>query len=219
MLKVENLSYKYKNSDPEALKNLNAHFEAGKINAILGPSGSGKTALLSILAGLEVPTQGTIYIEGDNLANLDLNLYRRERVAMVLQAFHLFPLLTALENACYPMEQRGIEKSAANRKAAELLDGLGITEDKHKHYPADLSSGEQQRVAIARALSTGARVILADEPTGSLDEPNGDAVMAILRHLAHRQNYCIIVVTHNPNIARASDVVYRLSGGAIRKSM
>ena len=110
MLKIENLSYKYKNSDRDVLKQLDVHFEAGKLNAILGPSGSGKTTLLSIMAGLDVPTEGDVYIDGDNLAMMDLNLYRRERIAMVFQAFHLFPLLSALENVCFPMEQAGIDK-------------------------------------------------------------------------------------------------------------
>jgi len=218
MLKIEDLCYKYKNSDRDVLKKLNVHFEAGKLNAILGPSGSGKTTLLSIMAGLDVPTEGTVTIGGDDLAQLDLNRYRRERIAMVFQAFHLFPLLTALENVCYPMEQSGIEKTAARRKAKELLESVGIGEDKHKRYPANLSGGEQQRVAIARSLSTGARVILADEPTGNLDVANGDAVIAILRHLAHEQGYCVIVVTHSLDIAEVSDVVYRMSDGAIRQA-
>jgi len=217
MLKIENLYYKYKNSDRDVLQKLNVHFEAGKLNAILGPSGSGKTTLLSIMAGLDVPTEGDVFIDDDNLAMMDLNTYRRERIAMVFQAFHLFPLLTALENVCYPMEQVGIEKHTARRKAAELLEGVGISEDKHKRFPANLSGGEQQRVAIARALSTGAKVILADEPTGNLDVANGEAVIAILRHLAHEQGYCVIVVTHSLDIAETADVVYRMSDGMIRQ--
>jgi len=217
MLAIENLCYRYKNSDRDVLKQLNVNFEAGKLNAILGPSGSGKTTLLSIMAGLDVPTDGTVTINGEDLAFMDLNLYRRERIAMIFQAFHLFPLLTAIENVCYPMEQAGIEKAAAKRKAAELLESVGISEEKHKRYPSNLSGGEQQRVAIARSLATGARVILADEPTGNLDVANGDAVIAILRHLAHDQGYCVIVVTHNLDIAEVSDVVYRMSDGVIRQ--
>ena len=219
MLKIEDLTYRYKNSDRDVLKRINVNFEAGKLNAILGPSGSGKTTLLSIMAGLDVPTEGSVSIDGDYLVMMDLNRYRRERIAMIFQAFHLFPLLTALENVCYPMEQSGIEKQAAQRKAKELLESVGISEDKHKRYPSNLSGGEQQRVAIARALSTGARVILADEPTGNLDVANGEAVIAILRHLAHKQGYCVIVVTHNLEIAEVSDVVYRMSDGVIRQTV
>jgi len=199
------------------LKSLNVEFEVGKLNAILGPSGSGKTTLLSIMAGLDRPTSGTVLIDDDNLASLDLNSYRRERISIVFQAFQLFPLLTALENVAYPMEVKGADKKETAKHAAKLLEDVGITSDKHNRYPSNLSGGEQQRVAIARALSTGAKVILADEPTGNLDVANGALVMDILKSLAHDQNYCVIVVTHNLEIAEASDVVFRMSDGAIRK--
>ena len=218
MLKIENLVYRYKNSDRDVLKQLNVDFEAGKLNAILGPSGSGKTTLLSIMAGLDRPTAGSVSVGGDDLATMDLDQYRRERIAMVFQAFHLFPLLTAMENVCYPMEATGMDKKEAQERAKTLLNSVGIYEDKHKRFPANLSGGEQQRVAIARALSTGAKVILADEPTGNLDVANGEAVIEILRNLAHDQNYCVIVVTHNLDIAEVSDVVYRMSDGIIRQA-
>jgi len=218
MLKIEDLVYRYKNSDRDVLKGLNVEFEAGKLSAILGPSGSGKTTLLSIMAGLDRPTSGMISIDGDDLAGMDLDKYRRERIAMVFQAFHLFPLLTAIENVCYTMEANGIDKKEATKRAKVLLDSVGIFGDEHKRYPSNLSGGQQQRVAIARALSTGAKVILADEPTGNLDAANGEAVIEILRNLAHEQGYCIIVVTHNLDIAEVSDVVYRMSDGAIRQA-
>ena len=218
MLKIENLVYRYKNTERDVLKNLNVEFEAGKLNAILGPSGSGKTTLLSIMAGLDRPTSGSISIDGDDLATMDLDMYRRERISMIFQAFHLFPLLTAIENVMYPMQANGVEKAEAEERAAKLLDSVGITGDKHKRYPSNLSGGEQQRVAIARALSTGAKVLLADEPTGNLDVANGEAVVEILRHLAHNQDYCVIVVTHNLEIAEVSDVVYRMSDGMIKET-
>ncbi|MCL2753782.1 MAG: ABC transporter ATP-binding protein, partial [Defluviitaleaceae bacterium] len=218
MLKIENLVYRYKNTERDVLKNLNVEFEAGKLNAILGPSGSGKTTMLSIMAGLDRPTSGTISIGGDDLATMDLDMYRRERISMIFQAFHLFPLLTAIENVMYPMQANGVDKAEAEERAAKLLDSVGITGDKHKRYPSNLSGGEQQRVAIARALSTGAKVLLADEPTGNLDVANGDAVVEILRHLAHNQGYCVIVVTHNLEIAEVSDVVYRMSDGVIKET-
>ncbi|MCL2168676.1 MAG: ABC transporter ATP-binding protein [Defluviitaleaceae bacterium] len=217
MLKIENLVYRYKNSDRDVLKGLNVEFEAGKLNAILGPSGSGKTTLLSIMAGLDRPTSGVVSVDNDSLSDMDLDKYRRERIAMVFQAFHLFPLLTAAENVCYPMEANGVDKKEAHARATSLLDSVGIVGDEHKRYPSNLSGGQQQRVAIARALSTGAKVILADEPTGNLDVANGEAVIEILRHLAHDQGYCVIVVTHNLDIAEVSDVVYRMSDGIIRE--
>jgi putative ABC transport system ATP-binding protein len=219
MLTIENVSYRYKNGDRHVLKGVTAEFEAGKFNAIVGPSGSGKTTLLSIMAGLDTPMQGNVYIEGKDLKSLDLNQYRRELISMIFQQFHLFPLLTAIENTCYPLEENGVARKTAQARAAELLKSVGISEEKHKRYPANLSGGEQQRVAIARSLSTGAKVILADEPTGNLDVANGEAVVSILKHLAHEQGYAVIVVTHNLEIAEASDVVYKMSDGVMTKAV
>jgi len=213
MLNLENVSYSYKNSDRDVLKGISAGFEQGRLQAIVGPSGSGKTTLLSIMAGLDRPKAGVVTIDGDDLAEMDMDQYRRERISMIFQAFQLFPLLTAVENVCYPMELNGIERKKATARAKELLESVGIDEEKHKRYPANLSGGEQQRVAIARSLSSGARVILADEPTGNLDKENGEAVIGILNKLAHEDGYCVIVVTHNLEIAEACDVVFRMSDG------
>ena len=215
MLKIDNIGYRYKNGDREVLKGVSAQFEGGKLHAIVGPSGCGKTTLLSIMAGLDTPKTGAVTVDGDDLSTLDLDQYRRERVSMIFQAFQLFPLLTAMENVCYPMEMNGVAKKDAIVEAAELLSSVGIGEEKHRRYPANLSGGEQQRVAIARSLSSGARILLADEPTGSLDVENGEAVIGILRSLAHEKGYCAIVVTHNMDVADASDVVFRMSDGAI----
>jgi putative ABC transport system ATP-binding protein len=216
MLKLENISYRYKNSDRDVLKDISVSFENGKTHAVAGPSGSGKTTLLSIMAGLDKPTQGDVFIDGEKLSAMDLNQYRRERVSMIFQAFQLFPLLTAIENVCQPMEMNNVSRKNAAEKAKSLLESVGIDASKHKRYPANLSGGEQQRVAIARSLASGARVLLADEPTGNLDKENGDAVMAILRKLAHEEGYCVIVVTHNTEIAEASDAIYRMSDGVLK---
>jgi putative ABC transport system ATP-binding protein len=217
MLRLENINYRYKNSGCDVLKNVSCNFEGGKIYAVVGPSGSGKTTLLSIMAGLDRPTQGNVFIDGENLADMDLDQYRRERISMIFQAFQLFPLLTAIENVCFPMEQNGIVKNDAISKAKVYLESVGIDETKQKRYPANLSGGEQQRVAVARALSSGARVIMADEPTGNLDKENGEAVIDILSKLAHKDGYCVIVVTHNQEIAEASDVMFRMSDGVISR--
>lgn len=215
MLKLENICYRYKTGTVDVLKSVNAHFKAGKFHSIMGPSGVGKTTLLSIMAGLDRPTKGTVYIGGEDYTAIDLNRYRREQISMVFQSFHLFPLLTALENTSYLLEARGVKRKEAEARARELLQIVGIDESKHKRYPANLSGGEQQRVAIARSLSTGARVILADEPTGNLDTANGDAIVSLLQNLAHQEFYCVIVVTHNPEIAAISDVVFRMSDGMV----
>jgi len=216
-LRLENVRYRYKNARIDALKDISASFTSGGLFSIVGPSGSGKTTLLSILAGLDTPIAGGVTVNGQNIFNYDLDYYRREQVSMIFQAFHLFPLLTAVENVCYPMIMNGQSKKESTIKAATLLESVGINAEKHKRYPANLSGGEQQRVAIARALSTNARILLADEPTGNLDTANGNAVIDILRKLAHENNYCVIIVTHNLEIADASDVVYRMSDGMIMK--
>jgi len=215
MLTLENITYRYKNSPRDALNNVSALFEAGKFSSIVGPSGSGKTTMLSIMAGLDRPTSGIISIDGDDLSKLDLFEYRRKRISMVFQAFQLFPLLKAIENVCYPMEMNKIPKSTAKAKAIQLLNSVGIDESKHGRYPSNLSGGEQQRVAIARALSTDAKVILADEPTGNLDKANGEGVISILKKLAHEDGYCVIVVTHNQEIADGGDVIYRMLDGVL----
>ncbi len=214
-LRLENIGYRYPNGDRKTLDRVSCTFEAGKLSAVIGPSGSGKTTLLSIMAGLDMPTEGTVWIDGSDLATLDLDRYRRERVSMIFQAFQLFPLLTALENVSYPMEMSGVAVQEARKRATALLTAVGIEGKKTKRYPAHLSGGEQQRVAVARALSTGARVLLADEPTGNLDTENGARVMEILHKLAHEDGYCVIVVTHDPAIAAGADHVFRLSDGVL----
>ena len=214
-LKLENVSYQYKHGDRKVVSEVTCLFEGGKLNSVLGSSGSGKTTLLSLMAGLDQPTQGQIYIDGESLADLDLDQYRRERVSMIFQAFQLFPLLTALENVCFPMQLNGISKDEIPEKAKSLLSSVGITDEKIKRYPANLSGGEQQRVAIARTLATGAHVLLADEPTGNLDKDNGDKLIEILGQLAHEQGYCVIIVTHDPSIAERSDKVWRMSDGML----
>lgn len=214
-LKLENVSYQYKYGDRKVVNDVTCLFEGGRLNAVVGPSGSGKTTLLSLMAGLDQPTQGQIYIDDESLAGLDLDQYRRERVSMIFQAFQLFPLLTALENVCFPMQLNGVPKDEIKEKGKSLLSSVGITEEKFKRYPANLSGGEQQRVAIARTLATGAQVLLADEPTGNLDKDNGDKLIEILGQLAHEQGYCVIIVTHDPSIAERSDKVWSMSDGAL----
>ena len=216
-LKLENIFYRYKGANKDVLKDVNCRFEGGKVNAIVGPSGSGKTTLLSIMAGLDEPTQGNISIDDKDLKDLDLDEYRRDSVSMIFQAFQLFPLLTALENVSFPMEYKGITKEEARAKGKEVLDSLGVDGDKQSRYPSNLSGGEQQRVAIGRTLATGAKVILADEPTGNLDDKNSDKIIDILKELAHEQDFCVIIVTHDMEIAEMSDHVWRIKDGTIEQ--
>ncbi len=212
-LVIENVSYRYKNADRLALNNVTCAFKPGQVTAVVGPSGSGKTTLLSIMAGLDRPEKGQVLLNGTDLAGMDLDAYRRQDVSVIFQAFQLFPLLTVMENVCYPMELNEVALKDAKERAKTLLASVGIQEEKLRRFPANLSGGEQQRVAIARSLATGAGILLADEPTGNLDGENSRNVVEILTRLAHEEGYCVIIVTHDPAIAEASDVVYRMADG------
>ena len=214
-LVIENVSYRYKNADRLALNNVSCAFKPGQVTAVVGPSGSGKTTLLSIMAGLDRPERGQVLLNGNDLAGMDLDAYRRQDVSVIFQAFQLFPLLTVMENVCYPMELNEVALKDAKERAKTLLASVGIQEEKLRRFPANLSGGEQQRVAIARSLATGAGILLADEPTGNLDGENSRNVVEILTRLAHEEGYCVIIVTHDPAIAEASDVVYRMADGVL----
>ena len=214
-LTLENVSYTYPGGASPVVKNASYAFESGKLYAVVGPSGSGKSTLLSMLAGLDAPGEGDVVLGEDNLKSLDLDKYRREGVSIIFQAFCLLPLLTVRENVTLPMEMQGIPEAEARQKAAEALVKVGIEESKHKRFPSALSGGEQQRVAIARSLCSGAPVLLADEPTGNLDGENTRIVMDILRRLAHEEGRCVIVVTHDPEVAEAADLVLRMKDGVL----
>jgi len=215
-LTLSNTTYTYRGSKKPAVNDVNCEFAQSRLYAVMGPSGSGKSTLLSMLAGLDLPTRGDVIFGGKSLAKMDLDRYRREDIAMIFQAFHLFPLLTVLENVCYPMELCGVLPADAKSRASELLESVGITKEQTRRFPSRLSGGEQQRVAIARSLAAGAKVILADEPTGNLDTANTENVMKILKMLAHNEDYCIIIVTHDIDVAESADVVFRMKDGALR---
>ena len=214
-LTLDDVSYSYRNAGTKAVKDVTCIFEPGVLYAIMGPSGSGKSTLLSMLAGLDLPTEGEIRYGGDSLKDMDLDRYRREDVSMIFQAFQLFPLLTVTENVCFPMELAGINKNDAKPKAEVYLARVGITPEKYRRFPSNLSGGEQQRVAIARSLASGAQTILADEPTGNLDVENSDNIMEILCGLAHDDGYCVIVVTHDMDVADKADVIYKMRDGVM----
>ena len=214
-LTMEHISYRYKKADKNVLKDVNCHFSSGEMAAVIGPSGSGKTTFLSILAGLDMPTSGTILKDGQDVLGMDRDLWRRREVAVIFQSFQLFPRLTVLENVMFPLELNGTPKKEAAKQARANLELVGLAEEKFKRYPANLSGGEQQRVAIARSLSSGARILLADEPTGNLDGENTKNIISIFMRLAHELGYCIIVVTHDPDVAAVSDVVWKMTDGEL----
>ena len=214
ILELKDVRYSY-SPEKVVLRGVNCVFECGTLYALVGKSGAGKSTLLSLMAGLDRPTEGSLQLNGSDYRSLNLDRCRRQEIAMIFQAFQLFPLLTVLENVCFPMEANGVKQKEAKAKAKELLTSVGISEEQHQRYPANLSGGEQQRVAIARALSSGAGIILADEPTGNLDTANGNQVMEILLRLAHEEGRCVIVVTHDMDIAAQADEVWRMKDGAL----
>lgn len=216
-LTLHRVSYRYPRAARDALQGVECRFRAGEVAAVVGPSGSGKTTLLSIMAGLDRPSGGEVLVDGKKLSEMDLDAYRRQYVSVIFQAFHLFPLLTVLENACFPLELLGAGEKDAREQARRNLELVGIAEEKHRRYPSQLSGGEQQRVAIARALSSGAGILLADEPTGNLDGENSRNIVDILTRLAHEGGYCVVIVTHDPAVAEAADAVYTVADGELSR--
>lgn len=217
IIELRDVSYSYesKYQQVEAVKNVTCNFERKKAYAIVGKSGSGKSTLLSLLAGLDVPTSGEVLFEGRPTSTMDLAKYRRESAPMIYQSFRLFPLLTVSENVTYPMELRGFKGKKARERARVLIEYVALQETMLNRFPSMLSGGEQQRVAIARALSMNSNLLLADEPTGNLDEENSNNIVDILIRLAHKHNYCVIIATHDLAILPKVDVIYRMNSGEL----
>ena len=217
VLTANEVIYEYRNSyqTVRAVNGVSCEFHQGQVYAIVGSSGSGKTTFLSLLAGLDVPTSGSIELDGRSTAEIDRDEYRLNHVSVIYQNFNLFQHLTVLENAAYPLYVRKRPAKEADALAREKLGQVGLTEDQFKRLPNMLSGGEQQRVAIARALASGSEIILADEPTGNLDSTNSGNIVEILRQLAHENDRCVIIVTHDPAVAEAADVVLRMKDGVL----
>ncbi len=219
IIEVKDVKYRYENKyqTVNALNGVNCSFEEGSLYALVGKSGSGKSTLLSLMAGLMLPSEGEILFNGKPTSTLNLNRYRRENAAVIYQSFRLLPLLTVTENVTYPMELRGFKGKKAREKAAELIQKVGLPENVLNRFPNMLSGGEQQRVAIARAMSMETRLMLADEPTGNLDTENSRRIIELLLKLAHEEGYCVVVVTHDPEISARADVTYRIRDGVLYK--
>ena len=216
-LTATDVIYEYRNAyqTVRAVDGVSCEFKLGLVYAIVGSSGSGKTTFLSLLAGLDVPTSGTIALDGQSTAELDWDEYRLNHVSVIYQNFNLFQHLTVLENAAYPLYVRKVGGKEADAVAREKLLQVGLKEDQFKRLPNMLSGGEQQRVAIARALASGSEIILADEPTGNLDSTNSRNIVEILHRLAHENDRCVIIVTHDPAVAEAADVVLKMKDGRL----
>jgi putative ABC transport system ATP-binding protein len=218
-LRFHDLTKSYYEGDQRhvVLQNAHAEFRAGEITAILGKSGSGKSTLLNLISGIDAPDSGQIWVDGRDLTALperERTLFRRARIGFVFQFFNLIPTLTVGENVILPLELNRVPAQAAKQKARELLEAVGLLE-RWDSFPEKLSGGEQQRVALARALVHDPLLILADEPTGNLDEETGTQMMDLLARLTREQNGTLLIVTHNPEAASYADRILRLSHGQL----
>lgn len=205
----------------EALRGVNLKVSKGEFVAIMGPSGSGKSTLLNMIGCLDKPTKGKVIIDGVDVSKLtgdELAKIRSEKIGFIFQLFNLSPNLTALENVYLAMLFRGIRRGEGMKRAKELLRIVGM-EKRMDHYPNQLSGGEMQRVAIARALANNPSIILADEPTGNLDSKSGKEVMEVLRRLNGEFRTTLIVVTHDPEVARFAGKIYIIKDGRIEKEV
>jgi putative ABC transport system ATP-binding protein len=203
------------------LRGINLQVRKGEFLSIMGPSGSGKSTLMGLMAGLDSATAGSIRLAGKEIVGLNedgLAKLRARHVGIVFQSFHLIPTLTAIENVALPLELAGQGRKAAARAEQVLKDvGLG---HRLKHYPAQMSGGEQQRVAIARAFAPKPEIIFADEPTGNLDSTNGKAVMQLMLEQCHHEGATLVMVTHDPNLGSLADrTIYLQDGVLVREEV
>ena len=209
-LELQNVGYSYIGKEL-VLRHVNYRFEGGRIYAITGRSGAGKTTLLSLLSQLTKPTEGKILYNGLDVSEVDQYLYRSQYAGVIFQSFNLLMHLTAVENVMLSMDIAGVKKENNRAYAMELLEKVGLSKEESQRRILKLSGGQQQRVAIARAVSYDPSILLADEPTGNLDEDTQDEIMEIFKGLAYEEQKCIILVTHSPVVASLADEVYALT--------
>lgn len=208
ILQAINLSYTYKTKkDRQVLKQVSADFEEGRFYAVVGSSGSGKTTFLSLLAGLDSPGKGIVKYMGKDIQKKGLNAHRKHNISLVFQNYNLIDYLTTEENV----------KMGGSKNPRSLLDKVSIPREDWKRNVLQLSGGQQQRVAIARALASEAKVLLADEPTGNLDEDTAQEIIELLKKTAHKHGKCVIVVTHSKALANEADEILEISHGMLHK--
>lgn len=205
IMELNNIEYAYENKR-KVLKGVSLSVEEGKMYAILGQSGCGKTTLLSLMGGLDSPTRGQIFYDGQDIEKMGLSAHRKNNVAFIFQSYNLIDYLTPKENVAL----------TSKLPPLPILERVGLTDEESKRNVLKLSGGQQQRVAIARALASDAKVILADEPTGNLDEDTAADITAILKECAHQMNKCVVIVTHSNELAKQADVVFGLKRGQLQ---
>lgn len=216
LIEVKNLSFSY-DQYKYVLQNINMSFQKGKIYGIFGRSGAGKSTLLSLISGLELPKEETVFYKGKDLSKMDRNHYRCHDIGIIFQSYNLLPHLTGLENVILSMDINGMKKSNQEKKeiALTLLKKVGIDAVKANRPVLKLSGGEQQRVSIARALAKEPEIMFCDEPTGALDEKTGKVVLETLIEANEKFNTTMLIITHNPGIAAIGDRVIRMNSGCI----
>ena len=212
ILSLKDVKYRYRDADKDdyVLNGINYDFEKGKVYAIKGKSGSGKTTLLSLISGLEKKYEGSITYKDKDLSKMNLDNYRSRDVGIVFQSYNLLPHLTALENIILSMDISKVKVDDKKKLAKDLMKQVGLPENMANRRILKLSGGEQQRIAIARSLSYNPEIILADEPTGNLDKETENDILKIFNDLAHKDNKCVIIVTHSENVCKQVDEIYEL---------
>ena len=218
IISLKNITKTFKGLDAPVLNDLNLQLNKSENIAISGVSGSGKSTLLHLMAGLDFPNSGSIQLNNENIGNLsqnDLSIMRNQLIGFIYQSHHLLPDFSALENVVMPLIIRGGKYQSNHNKAIKILKKLGLS-NRLDHYPHQLSGGERQRVAIGRALINEPQIILADEPTGNLDRSNAKVVFDLFINLAKEYGSTIVLVTHDPELARKMKKIYHLSAGKLR---
>jgi putative ABC transport system ATP-binding protein len=218
MVVLSNVTKVYPGRTPvSALRGVTLSVPDGDMAAIMGPSGSGKSTLLNLIGGLDVPSSGSVVVEGTDLADLDeegRSLFRRGRIAYVFQAYHLMPTLTCAQNTGLPLHLQGVRRSEIRSRVDRVLADVGL-QARADHLPDELSGGERQRVAIARALVTNPAVLLADEPTGNLDSVTGEQILELLQRIHRDRRATLLMVTHDARAAAWCERVIRLRDGMV----
>ena len=219
VLSLQDVEYHYANSEKIVLKKVNADFEKGKLYAIMGRSGAGKSTMLSVLAGLDVTSSGKVLYKDTDIRNIDRDKYRAKDIGVIFQAYNLLQNASAAQNITLSMSISNMKIRNKKEKAYEILKQVGIDKESANRKILKLSGGEQQRVGIARAISHNPDIVIADEPTGNLDNDTEQKVMQILIDLAHNSEKCVIIVTHSKEVAAYADIVYNLQNGKLHKNI
>ncbi len=220
MISLKNVTKIYGREEADgvrALDGVSLEIGAGELVSLIGASGSGKSTLLNVVGGIDIPTRGSVHVDGREVTAIgdrELTLMRRDTIGIIFQFFNLMPTLTVLENVTLPAELAGVDREVSRRRAVSLLEAVGMGH-RVEHSPHELSGGEMQRTAIARSLVNSPRILLADEPTGNLDSRTGEVVLALLSDLAAREGVTLLMATHDPTIAARAGRVIEMRDGRV----